>query len=208
MPAAATAAAAGAVIQAFTPHVTSKLLAKEGSVGSQGGAWGFLEAPMWKRCHRAEIRIADIQFARPERHLLSPCRCELICWNAWLAPLSDGGRRWVTGGLAITKGICTSGQSQLCATLTEPMSIMVSPPCLVCGSTYNCQTSVLGPVHNIAYIVLMLDVKTNSTQPNERSENPLPKGREYVISYHRMNRKACTVGSARDDQGLQGGRLL
>ena len=28
--------------------------------------------------------------------------------------------------------------------------VMVSPLCLVCGSTYNCQTSVLGHVSDIA----------------------------------------------------------
>ena len=33
---------------------------------------------------------------------------------------------------------------------TAETEVMVSLLCLVCGSTYNCQTSVLGPVRDIA----------------------------------------------------------
>ena len=53
--------------------------------------------------------------------------------------------------------------------------VMVSPLFLVCGSTFNCQTSVLGPVHNI-YLVVDEDVKKPTKHTKLSLLVPCPAG--------------------------------
>ena len=48
--------------------------------------------------------------------------------------------------------------------------VMVSPLCLVCGSTYNCQTSVLGPVRDIA-LLLTRTLRNQPTKQTNKSMN-------------------------------------
>ena len=56
------------------------------------------------------------------------------------------------------------GVSIMWPTETE---VMISPLCLVCGSTYNCHTSVLGPVRDITLLL----TRTVSNQRNKQSKS-------------------------------------
>ena len=80
-------------------------------------------------------------------------------------------RRFLHAQYTVNGDLSSYAEQDLSPAETE---VMVTQLCLVCVSTYNCQTSVLGPVRDIAYLL-------TRTLRNQTNKQDLSRGQHWLV---------------------------